>query len=385
MAKQRKRGNATGSVHWSPKRERWLATITKRDGRQQRKTIPPDTASKYTKTDRRLALDWMLAWKATEFAPGPPRSPRTVAGQLDRYLANLKALDRKVRTIRSMGSVIEHALKPAFDGILLVDLTAADLRAAYQQFRDKGRGAGYVHLAHAIISGALKLALADGMVTANVAAGVKIAPVPKRNPPIVGEHIPVEAFLAAIAGARFEAAYIVALACGLRNHELRALRWADVDLAAGELTVSGGAQPSDAGDVRGGTKSPSGMRRIAFGSFVGAALERQKLIAPAWNADSLVWPDERGGIVNEHKLTKELHERLAAAELPDLRVHDLKHAFVTNTMGAGVDVGTVSRTAGHSSIAVTVGVYGHATRRGDRAVADAGDALLGRTERKQHG
>lgn len=384
MAKQRKRGNGLGSVHWSPKRERWLATITKRDGSQQRKTIPPDVAKTNTAPNRKRALDWMLAWKAEEDRPAPPRSPRTVATQLGHYLAHLAALDRKPRTIRSMTSIVDVALTPAFDGILLADLTSADLRAAYQQFRDKGRGAGYVHLAHAVLSGALKLALADGLVPANVAAGVKIAPVPKRNPPIVGEHIPIERFLAAISGARFEAAFIVALACGLRNHELRALRWADVDLERGELVVSAGTQPAEHGEVRGDTKSPSGMRRIAFGEFVGAALAEQKKVAPPFRSESLVWPDTDGGIVNEHRLTKELHERLAAANLPDLRVHDLKHAFVTNTMGAGVDLGTVSRTAGHSSISVTVGVYGHATRRGDRAVADAGDALF-RTEREKHG
>jgi integrase len=195
--------------------------------------------------------------------------------QLGAYLAHLASIERKPRTLRTMGSVVDNALIPALGAIPVVDLRALHLREAYQQFRDKGRGAGYVHLAQAIVSGALKLAVADGIVAANVAAGVRTAPVPKRNPPIVGEHIDVAAFLAAIAGARFEAAYIVALACGLRNHELRALRWADVDLERGELVVSGGTQPSAKGEVRGGTKSPSGLRRVAFGSFVSRKSSRR--------------------------------------------------------------------------------------------------------------
>jgi integrase len=382
----RKRGNGSGSVTWSAKRARWLATITGRDGRQQRKTVPPEIARTNTAPNRKRALDWMLAWKAKELAPAPPRSPRSMREQLGAYLAHLASIERKPRTLRTMGSVVDNALIPALGAIPVVDLRALHLREAYQQFRDKGRGAGYVHLAQAIVSGALKLAVADGIVAANVAAGVRTAPVPKRNPPIVGEHIEVGAFLAAIAGARFESAYIVALACGLRNHELRALRWADVDLERGELVVSGGTQPSAKGEVRGGTKSPSGLRRVAFGSFVAEKLKAQQNIAPAWNAESLVWPDATGGIVGEQRLTQELHARLAAAGLPDLRVHDLKHAFVTNSLGAGVDLATVSRTAGHSSVGVTVGVYSHATRRGDRAVADAGDALFTpKGGREKHG
>ena len=73
---------------------------------------------------------------------------------------------------------------------------------------------------------------------------------------------------------------------------------------------------------------------------------------------------------------------MTAAGLPDLTPHALKHAFVTNTLDAGVNLATVSRTAGHSSVGITASVYSHATGRGDRQVADAGDALFG-TKAKQ--
>lgn len=383
-----KRANGDGSVMWSASRGRWLATMTGPDGKQVRKTVPPEIAKTKSERARRAAIAWMLDRKAELWQPAPVAivAGRLMGEHLDLYLVHLAAIGRRPRTIRSMTSIVKTILRPGIGHIPVDQLEPSHLRALYQQVTAVGKGAGTIHLAHAIVSGALALAVEDRLVPSNVAKRVQTPPVPKRNPPIVGEQIDMARFLRAITGARFEAAFIVALACGLRNHELRALTWADVDTGRREIRITSGTQPAKGGEVRGETKSKSGMRRIAVGNIVLAALRAQRkavrameLAAPDWQPNDLVWPSERGTIVNEKKLNDELHRVMAAAKLPALRgVHDLKHAFVTNALEADVDLPTVSRTAGHSSVGVTAGVYGHATRKGDRKLGDAMDAVFGK-------
>jgi integrase len=295
--------------------------------------------------------------------------------QLDRFLAHIELLNRKPRTILTMRAAIRAVIAPGIGEIPVNRLRAAHLRALFKDLltpqlepkKRPARSAAYAHLCLATISGALKLAIDEGVITENVATGIKLPPLQPRDPPIVGEHIPIDAFLKAIASSPYAAAYVVAVACGLRNHELRALRWVDVDFERGDLFVSGGTQPvlDGAGEVRGATKSKSGRRRVAFGSFVAAALEHQRARvdgmrnAAGWVEQDLVWPNERGGILG----TKVLRA-------------DLKHAFVSNSLANDVDLPTVSRAAGHRDLATTAGTYAHATMRGDRKVAEAADQLF---------
>jgi hypothetical protein len=68
------------------------------------------------------------------------------------------------------------------------------------------------------------------------------------------------------------------------------------------------------------------------------------------------------------------NRRLAARHhrhgLPGVRLHDLRHMHVTETLAAGIPVRTVASRVGHSSATMTLNVYGHALEIADRAAAD---------------
>jgi integrase len=84
----------------------------------------------------------------------------------------------------------------------------------------------------------LKDALSDGVIAKNVAAAVK-SPRPDKPEihPLTSEQARILLDAASKEGDRFEALYVVALHCGLREGELLGLRWEDVDLDAGTLAV----------------------------------------------------------------------------------------------------------------------------------------------------
>ncbi len=67
---------------------------------------------------------------------------------------------------------------------------------------------------------------------------------------------------------------------------------------------------------------------------------------------------------------------LRAAGIRKIRPHDLRHTYATLAIQAGVPLLAVSRQLGHSSIAITADLYTHAVPGGNRAAAEALEAVL---------
>ncbi len=59
--------------------------------------------------------------------------------------------------------------------------------------------------------------------------------------------------------------------------------------------------------------------------------------------------------------TPALHAALARADLPKIRCHDLRHSAATLQLAAGVPLAVISRTLGHSSLAITADIYAAVT------------------------
>jgi len=106
-------------------------------------------------------------------------------------------------------------------------------------------------------------------------------------------------------------------------------------------------------------------------------LEERAISAEGWNADDLVFCSENGTPINQGNLTRQLNALLRRAGLPDIRFHDLRHTYAALSIAAGVDIYTLSRRMGHSSISVTADRYGH-LYQGNQQDGESLDRLLRR-------
>ncbi len=71
-------------------------------------------------------------------------------------------------------------------------------------------------------------------------------------------------------------------------------------------------------------------------------------------------------------------ELLASADLPYVRIHDLRHTAATLLLTQGVHPRVVMETLGHSQIGVTLDTYSHVLPALQRDAADEMDKALGR-------
>ncbi|WUV84957.1 tyrosine-type recombinase/integrase [Streptomyces sp. NBC_01476] len=75
-----------------------------------------------------------------------------------------------------------------------------------------------------------------------------------------------------------------------------------------------------------------------------------------WQDTGRIFTQEDGSLLHPGKVS-DLFERLAAAGLPPIRLHDLRHVSATLMLAAGVDIKVVSETLGHSDTRITRDIY----------------------------
>lgn len=177
----------------------------------------------------------------------------------------------------------------------------------------------------------------------------------------------------------------IAILTGLRQGELFGLRWQDVDLINGVLTVRNALQRIDGVPVLVEPKTARSRRTIALPNGAVLALKEQRrrqaeerlAAGSRWNDWELVFATTIGTPLDAHNVTHRLQRILADAGLPRQRFHDLRHLCATLLFMQGVSPRVVMEQLGHSQIGLTRNNYAHVMPTMLRDAAGALDAALG--------
>jgi integrase len=222
----KKRGNGEGSIYRRANGT-WAAQYTVRtvEGRK-RCSVSGKTRAEVSRklTEAMANRDSGLVYDAGKLTAGE---------YLDKWLVDSVKGTVKETTYANYSYVIRTHICPAFGRIQLKSLTPAHVREFYGAKTRSDLSPATVKKMHVVLRKALSQAVSDGLISRNAADSVKT---PRVTAP--GEEIkplnPEEcaAFLKASRGERLEALYVLAIHCGLREGELLALRWEDVDLEA---------------------------------------------------------------------------------------------------------------------------------------------------------
>ncbi|MFC3964052.1 tyrosine-type recombinase/integrase [Nocardia jiangsuensis] len=300
--------------------------------------------------------------------------------------------DIKQNTHANYKRYIDKVFVPHLGHIRLRDLRAAQIKAMFD---------AHTHLAassaqrmRAVLRSALSDALRGGLVTVNAAALVKLAggrsraqgwtkaretawrwdvaalvedgmtvararrSAPRPSSSMVWTPAHLGAFLDAVADHPLYPLFWIASHCGLRRGEVCGLKWSDLDDAT--ITVERQLVCTPDGIIEDTPKSDASGRAVSIGKAGVKLLTKhrsdQRAELLSWGVgkgSGYMFTTPTGETLDPHSVSKEFKRQVAAADLPPIRFHDLRHTAASLMLASGSDMKTVSEVLGHSDITIT--------------------------------
>jgi integrase len=326
----------------------------------------PDGKRRYVSTKKKSDAERTLRQAMTDADRGLifKAGTLTIEEYLDRWLTDCVRGTVRRSTFTQYESVVRRHIVPALGRLKLKSLTPAHVRALYREKLDSGLAPRTVQYIHVTLRKAFKQAVMDGLIPRNVTESVK-APQAHKKEVRPLNPAQIKALLLAAQGDRLEALYVLAIHTGLRRSEILGLRWTDVDLDSGTLSVQRSLE-------RGGTFNPpkrNKSRRTV--KLTAQAIETLKShrarqneerlrLGALWEDHELIFPNRIGKPMNADNLYhREFKPLLKKAGLSGFTFHSLRHTCATLLCSKNVNPKIVQETMGHATISQTMDTYSH--------------------------
>lgn len=366
------RTDAAGAESWYG---RWYV-----GGRQVQRQIGPKRKRGSREGLTQVQAERELA-RRTELERPVVRSRLTVEALGQRYLAHLEhELERKPTTLGDYRSMLRRHVGPFFEEKPLERVDADQIRSYLAAKKEDGLATKTITNQLVFLHGLFAFALKRGWIAVNPVAAVDRPRSPSADPDIRFLDLEeLEALLSAVPENHFgptdHALYLTAAMTGLRQGELVALRWEDVDWRAERVRVRRNYTRQRFGTP----KSRRSSRSVPMPGRVANEL-RSHFERSAFQADEdLVFCHlHTGGPLDASRLRKRFKEALSSAGVREVRFHDLRHTFGTHCASAGVPLRTLQEWLGHRDFTTTL-IYAdyapapHETDLVERAFRRRGD------------
>ena len=214
-------------------------------------------------------------------------------------------------------------------------------------------------------------AVARGDLAVNPTTGLELPAVEGRRDRIASP-LEAETLLGALPD-RDRALWATAMYAGLRRGELLALRWEDVDLAAGVIHVE---RSWDAKEGVVAPKSRAARRTVPIAGVV-----REHLVQHALRSgrrSGLVFGTSAAHPFTPSNIRKRANAIWSRAGLDPIGLHECRHTFASLMIAAGVNAKALSAYMGHSSVTITYDRYGHLMPGNETEAAELLDEYLTR-------
>jgi integrase len=299
-------------------------------------------------------------------------SKTTVAEFLILWLGHIKSHVTPKSHERYAGLVNQNII-PLLGAVHLTKLKPAQISAAYsaalaggrRDAKSGGLSPRTVGHMHRVLKQALTQAVKWELLTRNPADAV--------DPPQV-EWSPMHTYdlsetvqlIEAVRETPLLVPTLLAVLCGLRRGEICALRWRNVDLAAGQMSVVESLEQTKAGLRFKSPKSGKG-RTVALSATMVEELRAQRIrrakellkLGLALSDDDLVIAHPDGSLIAPIYISQLWGRKVKNSKLKRIRFHDLRHTHATHLLSGNVHPKIASERLGHSKVGITLDLYSH--------------------------
>jgi integrase len=355
--------------------KRKVVTVTFRGGRKAaetelRRLLRTVDTNEHVDPNRLTVTQWMATWLGAVKAEVAPKSH-------ERYT-----------------EIVDGFIVPALGSLALSKLAPSHIQTAYNSWADGGRRDGKPgglsprtrrHI-HRILKSALSRAVEQQLLARNPADAFK-----KRLPKVERKEMttlePAQAarLLSEIRHTRIYWPALIALATGMRRGEVLALRWRNINLDRGTLSIVESLEQTKAG-LRFKAPKTEKSRAVTLPAFAVDELrarrreQAEELLALGirLTGDTLLCARADGAPMQPRSLTHEFTRLVGRIkDMPRVRYHDLRHSHATQLLAAGVHPKVAQERLGHSTISTTLDLYSHVTDTMQQDAATKLDSALG--------
>ncbi|MDR4148582.1 site-specific integrase [Bacillus thuringiensis] len=231
--------------------------------------------------------------------------------------------------------------------------------------RDEGLKRGTIEKIIKLIRNSLEHAIDLELITKNVAAKTKFPKGDKEELTVWNEQ-EVKLFLKTAQDSRYSIVFHMALVTGMRQGELLGLRWKDIYLEKGHLTISQTLSHDGKTFLLGG-KTKASLRKILLPASTVVKLKKHRAVVlkeklsqgEEYQDNDLVMCTPFGTPINPANVRRSLNALIQKAAVPKICFHDLRHTHATLLLAKGVNVKVISERLGHSNIKITLDTCSH--------------------------
>ena len=279
-------------------------------------------------------------------------SKQTLNQYLDRWLELCAKPRLRAKSLKDYEGLLGRYVRPGLGPKALASISAFDIQTLYRDLLVQSLSARSVRYTHAVLRSALKHAMGWNLILSNPADSVDLPRQDRRQIAVLNVD-QARTFVSAISGHPFGS------------------------LDRGTVSVSHTLEWRKGGWQFAETKRSRSRRLVKLQAWVVALLREQVPKLQEALGDALVFRARRGEPIRESRFVQDhFKPLLKSAELPAIRLYDLRRTAATMSLIAGVSPKVISEQLGHASVAFTLDVYSHVLPHMQDAAAEKVQALL---------
>lgn len=335
----------------------------------------------YGKTEQELKDKIKAA--EDQLQSGILRNVKTFGDAFTMWFNNVCIVDKKPGSIdRYHGTMENHIKKTKMWDTKIAIMDSMTIQTAYSDLLEADRSVYTIKTVHKLISPFMRYMYNNGYIIRDFSKAV-ILPKPSATeqlekikqsdvrPMTKEEQL---RFVKQIRGHHFESLYLVSLDMGLRQGELFALTWKDIDFVENTIDVYKtfkrvkNINTLKYEDLIGPPKSVKSIRKLDIPKRTGGILKTYKVTQAemllrcgiAQDDNTLVFCNQIGGFLDRTYVTRKLREQFELCGIDkEKRFHDLRHTYATRLFELGQEPKVMQKLLGHSDLATTMETYTH--------------------------
>jgi integrase len=331
---------------------------------------------------RKAALKWE---SESELQQPVLSSKKSVGWWAELWLKDgLALLEIRASTVDLYRTLAEqHVVTSRFAKIPLRDVTPYRIKVFLTELKGKGLAVSTIRTIHTVLNHIFGIAIDKRELVNNP---LRDAPRPKETKKEQVRLLPEEisAILGAAKSSRFFYAIVFMVLLGLRRGEALAMHWHDVDFNGGKIHVRGTLERSRGFEEKaslkiGPPKTVNALRTITASDAVFVVLRKAKAqqaeerlrAGSLWEDEGLVFPTSYGKKCDPRNLYRAVRRASEICGVLEGRPHLFRHGAISQILEGGyLPDYKLSRTMGHSSVAITTETYGHYKPLGEKEALD---------------